>query len=336
MISRVISFFLLILFSSVGFAESYQLRIIHGDNMNSNNGRALLKLKELIDAKFPGKFNTVITNNSKVSNSGGDLDAINVGLADLALVNIDNIISQSKSSDFMVLQLPYLYVSNKEFKKLIESKLNDEILSSLRFGDRKNIQAIALWPGEKKYWFSKKNIEDIKQLEAKKIVTRNTEPSLRFVKTMGAEPIGLSYSDNPSKYNYAYESGDIIEDTAENILRNKNIFNANTIIDTSHLRDVAVVVVNKNWLSSIPESSRALFIETIKDIGYSNIDIFDKNEIKELESIKSNYSMKTYTPDKWEQAEFFQAGQMVQKYYSKNNNKQLLEKSKLTLTNQYR
>lgn len=327
----VITLFLFLVTQVAGAQTTLQqqipLKIMHGDALSSNNGRTILKLKEILEAKYPNKFKITIENSSKTSQNGGDLDALNLGLVDMILVDSDSYMGYVKNNDIDVLNLPYLISTDRQYRTTLKTNYLD-LLYANSLKTNTNVIPVALWPGEHKILFSKNRLDDMKSLEGKQVLTRNKESSDRFYKIMGGNPILMNPNESESKLDYAFQNSSFIEDSAENILKNKNKYNAKGYINLNANRFLNVILINKNWLLKLNTELRNSVIETIRDIGLTNVDTIDQFEKKEMEALQTTYGLTQYVPNRWEQLDLQQAGKMVQDNYSKTVNKSLLEKIK--------
>lgn len=162
-------------------------------------------------------------------------------------------------------------------------------------------------------------------IEGKKLATKNKDSSDRFYRILGGDIMPISSNDSESKIQYTLETADFAEDTPENVLKNKNKYGYKSFIDINATRNFYVVLANKNWLYSLNTEMRNSIIETIRDIGVSNIEIYQQNEIREVDLIQTQYGIKEYIPNKWEIMDFQQAGKMVQDNYQKSINKTIFD-----------
>lgn len=331
MLKKILYFTAILIGSSSAFSQVQTvipLKIIHGDAMSSSNGKTLFKLQEILEAKYPAKFKISIINNSKISNTGGDIDAVNLGSVDMALINSDTLSNYYKKSELDYLNIPYVTSTTKQYKQLLNNGIIDAISKSVQ--SENNVEIAAFWPTENKYIMSTEKFDELKFVEQKKWITRNKEINSRFVKTMNAEPVLLDVGDSESKYAYAYGISKVVDQTPEAAIKNYEKFKIKTVINFPISRENYVIIISKSWLRKLNNELRSDIVETIREIGLRNVDIMESNEKKDLETLRTQYDVSIITPNKWEQLDLQQAGKMVNNYFLLNTSEQFATKIKST------
>lgn len=304
--------------------ESISLRISHNFSSNNQHSKSILKLKELIEVKFPQIKVSISDNSSKQYNSKEELEALDLGLLDMIFTSVDNINEYYSLNDFEIFNLPFLLSNDKDMDNFMDSELNKKMLFSL--SKKYNfIKPICFWPDEVQVFISKPNISSLSDLNKRNFGITNNELKEKFIKSIGGNPVYFKDS-LPSSIVSGFKNNnniDIIEETTNNILSNKLYENGKNIIVSNHKRGSYVMIVNKKWFSSLPEKVQEELTSLSQQIAHSNMKYFQEVHEKNLALLKSNHHVNIFIPSNSEIEELKRKSIPVHEIYLNNFNKNL-------------
>lgn len=304
--------------------ENILLRISHSFTSNNQHSKSIIKLKELIEVKFPQIKVTIADNSSKQYNSKEELEALDLGLLDMIFTSVDNINEYYNINDFEIFNLPFLLSNDKDMDNFMDSELNKKMLFSL--SKKYNfIQPICFWPDEVQVFISKSNINSLSDINKRNFGITKNELKEKFIKSIGGNPIYFNDS-LPSTIVNSFKNNnniDIIEETTNNILSNKLYENGKNIIVSNHKRGSYVMIVNKKWFSSLSEKVQEELTSLSQQIAHSNMKYFQEIHEKNLATLKSNNRVNIFTPSNSEIEELKRKSIPVHETYLNNFNKNL-------------
>lgn len=149
-----------------------------------------LKFKEEVEAKSNGKIKITIFPNSTL---GGDRDmaeGLQIGTVDFAL--IAGVLGNFEPS-IQLLELPYLFNSEEQFKKVVHGDVGNEISS--RVLKSSNIRILNFWDRGPRVVTSNKPINTLADIKGLKIRLPEIKAMVETWKAMGASPTTMAWNE---------------------------------------------------------------------------------------------------------------------------------------------
>jgi len=170
--------------------EVIELKLGHIQTENDFWHAGSLKFKEEVESKSDGKIQIKIYPNSTL---GGDRDmaeGMQIGTIDFALVA--GVLGNFENS-IQLLELPYLFNTEEEFKRVIHGEIGDEIAS--RVVDASGIRILNWWDRGPRHVTSNKKIESLADIQGLKIRLPEIEAMVETWKEMGASPTTMAWNE---------------------------------------------------------------------------------------------------------------------------------------------
>ncbi|NCQ52279.1 hypothetical protein GW796_10440 [archaeon] len=291
------------------------LNILHSFKNNSNNNKALLKFKILIEAKFPKEIqvNLVNSNNTLPSEKYSEFESLELGVSDIILPKISEVQNYYQINNFEFLNSPYLF-NDKTLDIFINSPEATEFLNTLTL-KTEFVQPITIWPDEYNLFFVNKKITKLDDLKNLNIITNNFTNN-NFLNSIGIQAKIIDLSNKNKNI-----IPEIIESSTENAL-DKNIYKEyKNIVITNKNRDNHIVLTNKKRFSVLPKNIQSEIVLLFKRIATSNITFFNEAQSKNIESLRSKYQLNTYELNK-DEINFLKekSNSLTEQYLQKENN----------------
>ena len=149
-----------------------------------------IKFKEEVEAKSNGQIKITIFPNSTL---GGDRDmaeGMQIGTVDFAL--IAGVLGNFEPS-IQLLELPYLFNSEEQFKKVVHGDVGNEI--SNRVLKSSNIRILNFWDRGARQVTSNKPINSLADIKGLKIRLPEIKAMVETWKAMGASPTTMAWNE---------------------------------------------------------------------------------------------------------------------------------------------
>jgi tripartite ATP-independent transporter DctP family solute receptor len=170
--------------------EVIELKLGHIQSENDFWHTGSLKFKEEVEAKSNGKIKITIFPNSTL---GGDRDmaeGLQIGTVDFAL--IAGVLGNFEPS-IQLLELPYLFNSEEQFKKVVHGDVGNEISS--RVLKSSNIRILNFWDRGPRVVTSNKPINTLADIKGLKIRLPEIKAMVETWKAMGASPTTMAWNE---------------------------------------------------------------------------------------------------------------------------------------------
>jgi tripartite ATP-independent transporter DctP family solute receptor len=170
--------------------EVIELKLGHIQSENDFWHTGSLKFKEEVEAKSNGKIKITIFPNSTL---GGDRDmaeGLQIGTVDFAL--IAGVLGNFEPS-IQLLELPYLFNSEEQFKKVVHGEVGNEISS--RVLKSSNIRILNFWDRGPRVVTSNKPINTLADIKGLKIRLPEIKAMVETWKAMGASPTTMAWNE---------------------------------------------------------------------------------------------------------------------------------------------
>lgn len=275
------------------------VKISHTDKANSIKGKSLIRFKEMLEAKFPGKIKVELYDNSTLYKESEEIEAVQLGTVNIIAPEVSAVENQTNIKELQLFDLPFLITNTNDFRKISYGKSSQDLLNIY---DDKNKSTIGLGFLSEGYRIiaSNKEIKNPNELKNKNIavaslgVNQQTYQAFGFKDVVKAEETNIPYLLKADRINMA--------DISLNRFKDLNLNNQfKSITETNHAYDADMLLVNKRWFNNLPVDIKQGIIDTTKDVIQYNIELADKDYATNKEELKKNgVSFYTWTDNEKE------------------------------------
>lgn len=275
------------------------VKISHTDKANSIKGKSLIRFKEMLEAKFPGKIKVELYDNASLYKESEEIEAVQLGTVNIIAPEVSSVENQTNVKELQLFDLPFLITNTNDFKKISYGKSSQDLLNIY---DDKNKSTIGLGFLSEGYRIiaSNKEIKNPNELKNKSIavaslgVNQQTYQAFGFKDVVKTEETNIPYLLKADRINMA--------DISLNRFKDLNLSNQfKAVTETNHAYDADMLLVNKRWFNNLPVDIKQGIIDTTKDVIQYNIELADKDYTTNKEELKKNgVSFYTWTDNEKE------------------------------------
>ena len=221
--------------------------------------QAAYKFAELVKEKTDGKVLIEVKHSGELGTQKEVIAQLQFGGVDMTRVSVSSISDELPNMN--VLQLPFLYRSEEQMWRVLESEVGTAALESLD-----NIGLVGLsWfeAGIRSFYSSDKSIETLADLQGKIIRVQESELMKDLVEILGGKPVEVPYSDVYA----ALETGkiDMAENNWASYVSEKHYEVAENMFLTEHARVPEIQMMSKRTWEKLPEEYREIILECAKE-----------------------------------------------------------------------
>lgn len=295
--------------------EVVELKLGHIQSENDLWNDGAKKFKEEVEAKSNGKIKITIFPNSTL---GGDRDmaeGMQIGTVDFSL--IAGVLGNFEPS-MQLLELPYLFSSEEEFKNVIHGEVGNEIAS--RVLKSSNIRILNYWDRGPRQVTSNKPINSLADIKGLKIRLPEIKAMVETWKAMGASPTTMAWNE---VYTGLQQNVIEAEENPVPFIYSGKIHEVQKYLAmTNHKYEYVTLSMSEKTYSKLtPEQQKIITDAAQVATDYENTLVKEKtNEI--LETMKSE-GLQVTTPDT---AEFAAAAKQAHEAFAKTVDYELYKK----------
>lgn len=241
--------------------ETYEVKISHVVSETDDVHLGFVKLKEMLEEKSDGRFNVNIYSNAALAASDDEqaelVNSDSVQIACVAAYNVANL--NSNLLKFNVLDLPYLFETDEDYYKFIDSDAGKELFASV-LDETGNIWAqanyIRSWQA---LTTTKKPARVPSDLKGKSILCGSPEVFRKTVEAWGGNVGTVAWSETYTAMQQGSVDGNL---RAVNLSITQRFYEVQkycTLVNQSAM--VNTTLVSKSWYDSLPEDLQAIFDE---------------------------------------------------------------------------
>jgi tripartite ATP-independent transporter DctP family solute receptor len=236
----------------------------------------------LVEERTQGRIKIEVYSGGKLGNEKSVTEQVQFGAVDFARLSISSLADFEKS--MAVLMLPYIYRDREHMFKVLEGPIGEKILGNL---ERSTGVVGLAWmdAGTRSFYNTKKEISRPEDLIGLKIRSQETELMTDIIKSFGASPVAMAYSDVYS----ALQTGVI--DGAEN---NWPSFEASGHYEIAkfftvdeHNRIPELVVISQKVLEKLSPEYRTIVTQAAREAAEFEREEWLKREAVSRDKIES-------------------------------------------------
>ena len=187
-------------------------------------------------------------------------------------------------AEFAVLSLPYIFINEKHFWKVLRGPIGQSILDS---GQSVGLQGLTFYDaGARSFYTRNKPIKKPKDLRGMKIRTQSSSTAIEMIKILGGSPTPIPYG---SLYT-ALQSG--VVDGAENnipsLYSSRQFETVKYYSLDEHTRTPDILMISKIVWDKLPQVAREILLEAAEESLDYQIDLWNKVSVEDLVKIEKS------------------------------------------------
>lgn len=249
------------------------------------------------------------------------LEAVQLGVIDLAVVSTNDIYNVLKIKDIQLFNLPFLFSSSEDFKKVVNGSPGRLILNEIN--ENSSLFALGFVNTGVKNILGFESYNNVNSFNGKKIGTTSLGINNDKFSFLGSQAYKLNLNEMPMYLNSNPPFLNGVEISLEGI--NENLLNstAKSITELKSEYNTAVIIVNKKWFSNINKNLATSLINETKKWSDNSAKIIESEQEKIKESLsKNNFTFHNLTDN--ERDSFKKAVVPVHSLFLSKINKELL------------
>ena len=240
----------------------------------------LVKYKELVEERTNGKVQIDIYDSAVLGDERACIEGLQVGTIDIAVSStgpLGNFVS-----DFLVLDLPYLFPDTETARKILDGESGQQLLDQL---PSIGITGAAFWEnGFRQLTNSKRPINSLADLKGLKIRTMENEIHMAAFKEMGVDPTPMAWSDVFASLQQGVIDG---QENPLAIIESQKINEVNKYLAiTNHVYSPSVLLISNKTLEQFDEDTQKILIDSAKEAGDYERQLLSDGEATTLENLK--------------------------------------------------
>lgn len=219
-------------------------------------------LKEQLEERSEGRIQVTIYSNKALSNSNNeDAEKVQQNIVQMTSVPTSSLAAIGNIQEYQVFDYPYLFASNEEFYKVLDSDLAKAW--SDRLTDAAGVKALG---GYSLGWLSvgsTKALGTLDDYKGQKIRTLSSDLQMQTINAMKASATQINYGECYT----ALQQG-----TVDGLLTSTGLFVSDKFMEV--IEELAVTkptallhvpIVNAEWYDALPDDLKAIYDECIVD-----------------------------------------------------------------------
>ncbi|MBN2625117.1 MAG: TRAP transporter substrate-binding protein [Spirochaetales bacterium] len=167
------------------------LKISNGVNELHPSYLAAVKFGEILDQKLPGKFDVQVYANAQLGDDVRATEATRMGNLEMVCTSSSPLVGLV--SEFMVLDLPFLFPTSEDADKVLDGEVGAYLAKKL---EAKDLKLLAYYEnGFRQLTNSKREVQSPEDLAGLKIRTMENPIHLAAWKALGANPTPMPFSE---------------------------------------------------------------------------------------------------------------------------------------------
>jgi len=176
---------------SSAFAAPTVLKISNGVNEKHPSYLAGVKFGELLNEKLPGRFEVQVYANAQLGDDVRATEAVQMGSLEMVTTSASPLVGLV--SDFMVLDLPFIFPSDKAADAVLDGEVGQELAAKL---ESKGLKLLAYYEnGFRQLTNSAHEVKSPADLKGLKVRTMENPIHLAAWKALGANPTPMPFSE---------------------------------------------------------------------------------------------------------------------------------------------
>lgn len=243
--------------------EPIMVKIGHTDSSSRSTHLAAVELGKFLEEKAPGKFKVEVYPDGQLGDSPDLFAGVKLGTMQVAF-DLSSVVSSAAGDGASVIDLPYLYPTYEDW---IEGTFKNGGLEAYNktLEDAGYYCLDMFYNGMRQVISAKGNYHNSADLKGQKIRIAQTELNIEMWKAMGANPTPMAWGEVIT----SLSQGTV--DALDHSLGVFNDFNLHEIAPyitlTNHASSPFPLICSKEWIDSMPEAEKKIFMEGVKMVA---------------------------------------------------------------------
>lgn len=209
------------------------------------------------------------------------IEGCQLGTADMVLATGSLLSAYSKIVG--VLDMPFLFESEKQASDVLNGPIGDELSESLA---KKNLIVLAWWENGMRHLFPPRPVNKPEDLKGLKLRVINSKIMIETINAMGAIAVPMAFNDVYSAWQMKTIDG--CEGTITHMLTQKYYELTKTSALLWYMHVPNPLIMSKKLWKTIPEADKAIFIDEAKKMSVFSFEFqanADAGDIKKCEEL---------------------------------------------------
>jgi len=234
------------------------IKISIGLNEQTPEYKGLLKFKEVIDAKLPGKYDIQPYANAQLGDDVKATEAVRNGTLEMTGPSTSPL--TGLAPELAVFDLPFLFPNTDIAYKVLDGPVGEKIAKTL---ESKGLKCLAYWEnGFRQLTNSVREVKTPDDVKGLKIRVMQNPIHIAIWKALGANPTPMPYSEVFTAMQQKTIDGQ--ENPIPTIYQSKFYEVQKYCTLTGHVYTPFVLLINKKLFDSMPPEDQKVFLEAAK------------------------------------------------------------------------
>lgn len=265
--------------------EVYNLKISFSNQENSPKGKTLIKFKSLVETKSNGRIKIELYPFNRLLKEQDELEALELGVTDIVVPISSKVANDLGVKEYQMFDLPYLFASQENFAKLLDSDVNNLLLQKVN-EKNKTYTALAFWGNGFRGVSTNKPVQTVKDFQGLLFGLQYSEPTVNTFKALGANVVKMTEDNIPKALNVKTANAANLRkiDATDSTMSSFNFYqlyqNQRYFINTNHAYSVYTVLMNERKLKSLPEDIQKILISTAASVQTYHYEVAEEDNQK--------------------------------------------------------
>ena len=276
----------------VSSADARVIKVGHTGTKDHYYQMYLEKWAEAVTTRTEGRYTFEIYPSDLYGKPNQLIEGCQLGTSDMVLATGSLLSAYSKIVG--VLDLPFLFASEKEASYVLNGPIGDELSASLA---EKNLIVLAWWENGMRHLFPPRPVNTPEDMKGLKLRVINSKPMIETINAMGAIAVPMGFNDVYSAWQMKTIDG--CEGTITHMLTQKyyELTKTGTLLWYMHVPNP--LIMSKKLWSRIPDADKEIFIDEAKKMSIFSFEFqanADEGDIKKCEDLGVVFTRPDRTP----------------------------------------
>lgn len=262
----------------------YDMKISHVATTTDPIHQGWSFLKETLESKSEGRIKVTIFPNKQLSNSNNeDAEKVQQNIVQMSSVPTSSLAAIGDIKEYKVFDYPYLFETNEELYKVIDSEIGDDL--SKKLIEKTGIKAVGAyslgWCGIST---NKGPINSPDDIKGQKIRTLSSDLHIALIKALGGSATPINYGEVFTALQQGTVDGMM---TTTGLYVSDKFYEVQDYLGTVNAVSLLhVPVVNNEWYESLPDDLKVIYDESI-DLYLDEVRKYEEDfDAKALQTLK--------------------------------------------------
>lgn len=267
------------------------IRATHSDENQSPQGMAMLKFKELLEARANGKIKVDTFARHQKYNSYEELEALKLGTVEIASVQMSDI-SKYGVTDFDIMSLPFLFSNFDVVHKVEDGQVGQALASKVESST--GFKVLGYWDnGFGNFSANANNLTVPSTLAGTKMATMSEVDNIT-ANSLKAIPVNVAVEDIAKDLNEGKINA--LQEPLYSFYIDQYYNNQSKLVLTNHRYSGDIVLMNASYWNSLSQDQRSLIVQVMQEVTPFERQIAQQEADQALNQIKKDTSTQVLIP----------------------------------------